>query len=97
MIRKLGSRVEALHLHDNDLRHDSHQLPFTMRIDFEPIIDALVEIGYRGYLTLEADKYCAGISPEELPARVREMSAAARRLDAMFTEKEKKRHDLHRL
>ncbi len=97
MLRKLGSRVEALHLHDNDLRHDSHQLPFTMRIDFDPIVDALAEIGYRGYLTLEADKYCAGISPEELPARVREMSAAARRLDVMFTEKEKKYHDFDRL
>ncbi|MBQ7171896.1 MAG: sugar phosphate isomerase/epimerase [Clostridia bacterium] len=97
MLRELGPRVEALHLHDNDLRHDSHQLPFTMQIDFDPIVDALVEIGYRGCLTLEAVKYCAGTSPEELPARVREMSAAARRLDAMFTEKEKKRHDLHRI
>ena len=97
MIRELGPHLKVLHLHDNDLLHDSHQLPFTMQIDFDPITEALAEIGYDGYLTLEADRYCDGASPEELPARVREMAAAARRLDAMLTEKERKRHDLYRL
>ena len=97
MIRELGPHLKVLHLHDNDLLHDSHQLPFTMQIDFDPITEALAEIGYDGYLTLEADAYCKDASPEELPARVREMAAAARRLDAMLTEKERKRHDLYRL
>lgn len=57
MIRALGARLKALHIHDNDKWHDSHQIPFSMDIDFVPVIKALKEIGYNGYLTLEADAY----------------------------------------
>lgn len=33
MIKALGSRLQALHIHDNDQWHDSHQIPFSMSID----------------------------------------------------------------
>lgn len=57
MIRALGHRLQALHIHDNDRWHDSHQIPFSMSIDFAPIAAALKEIGYKGWFTLEADYY----------------------------------------
>ena len=34
MIRALGPKLEALHIHDNDKIHDSHQLPFSMKATF---------------------------------------------------------------
>ena len=46
MIYALGDRLQALHLHDNDKWHDSHQIPFSMDIDFMPIVKALKDIGY---------------------------------------------------
>ncbi len=57
MIETLGSHLQALHIHDNDLIHDSHQIPFSMKIDFKAICEALKRIGYTGYLTLESDAY----------------------------------------
>ena len=41
MIRELGHRLQALHIHDNDRLHDSHQIPFSMDIDFVEIAKAL--------------------------------------------------------
>jgi hypothetical protein len=41
MIHTLGKHLQALHIHDNDQWHDSHQLPFTMKMDFEAIVKAL--------------------------------------------------------
>lgn len=54
LIHALGHRIEALHIHDNDKLNDSHEIPFTMSIDFMPILKALKEVGYKGDLTLEA-------------------------------------------
>ena len=44
MIRTLGDSLQALHLHDNDRWHDSHQIPFSMEIDFEKVVKALKDI-----------------------------------------------------
>ncbi|MBQ3141391.1 MAG: sugar phosphate isomerase/epimerase [Clostridia bacterium] len=57
MIEALGSRLQALHIHDNDKWHDNHQIPFSMDIDYAPIAAALKRIGYNGYFTLEADSF----------------------------------------
>lgn len=84
MIRALGHHLQALHIHDNDCWHDSHALPFTMNIDFGAVTAALKEIGYDGYLTLEADTHCSGSALEEIPEKVREMAEAARKLSDMM-------------
>lgn len=84
MIRALGHHLQALHIHDNDRLHDSHQLPFTMDIDFVSVTDALREIGYSGWLTLEVDRYCVGSTPETVVQRVANMAAAAKRLANMM-------------
>jgi len=85
MIRALGHHLQALHLHDNDCHHDSHALMYTMNIDFTAVAEALRDIGYAGYLTLEADQHCTGATAEELPGKVAEMAAAARRLEKEIT------------
>lgn len=83
MIRALGARLRAIHLHDNDLWHDSHELPFTMDIDFQAVADALRTVGYAGDITLEADAYFR--NHRDIPAEtlIANMAAAARRFAAM--------------
>lgn len=87
MIHALGKRLQALHIHDNDKLHDSHQIPFSMSIDFTAVIDALREIGYDGYLTLEADAYLSGRAADEAFDGVRELYGAAKRLSDIFDVK----------
>lgn len=84
MIHALGKHLQALHLHDNDRWHDAHQIPFTMGIDFTPIVAALKAIDYQGYFTLEASNCMQGYTPDQVDARVAEMAAAARHLAEMF-------------
>lgn len=54
-IRKLGTRLKALHVHDNDKRHDCHTLPFTGNLDFGILTQALADANYNGNFTYEAD------------------------------------------
>ena len=84
MIHALGDSLQALHLHDNDKWHDSHKNPFTMDIDFEPIVKALKDINYSGVFTLEADAHIGNRAPEEVFDGVCEMQKATRRLADMF-------------
>ena len=46
MIKVLGPHLQALHIHDNDLHHDSHQIPYSMKIDFDAVVKALQEISH---------------------------------------------------
>ncbi len=86
MIKALGNRLKALHIHDNDKHHDVHYLPFEMKIDFVPIIKALKEIGYDGYFTLEASYYLEKLPPEKFNEGVVNLYKAAKRLATMFEE-----------
>lgn len=80
MIHALGSRLAALHVHDNDRHHDSHQLPGLMNIDFDAVVTALREINYQGEFTLEADCYLADRTADTVFASVCEMARVARAL-----------------
>ena len=84
LIRALGPRLAALHVHDNDLYRDRHAIPFSMQIDFEPIAEALREVGYTGYVTLEAERHLTAYTPDTVAAGLAEMAAAARRFAAMI-------------
>jgi len=86
-IKALGPRLQALHIHDNDRHHDSHQIPFSMDIDFEAIIKALKEINYQGDLTLEADAYIRSKNGENIFDCVCNMKKAAEKLLEMYNEK----------
>ena len=84
MIRTLGHRLQALHIHDNDRIHDSHQIPFSMAIDFDAVVKALMEIDYKGYFTLEADQYMKAYNKDNAYEGVKRLSESARRLADMF-------------
>ena len=84
MIHALGHHLQALHIHDNDCHGDHHQLPFTMNIDFEAVIQALKDIGYAGWLTLEVDRYCIGSTPENVGEKVANMAKTAKKLAQML-------------
>lgn len=84
MIHALGSRLQALHIHDNDRHHDSHMIPFAGKIDFAAIVQALKATGYGGYLTLEADTYLKNYTPDTVLDGLQHLAAAARNLKEMY-------------
>lgn len=58
-IRIMGSRLKALHLHENDAKGDLHQLPYSFGDDaasgqdWNALINALKDIGFSGTLSFE--------------------------------------------
>lgn len=59
-IRKLGHRLTNLHIHDNNGLDDLHLIPYTcvttgtnLVCDWDGIVEALKDIGYRGALCFE--------------------------------------------
>jgi sugar phosphate isomerase/epimerase len=57
LLRTLGKRVKALHIHDNSFRHDDHVLPFLGLIDWDEVTKTLAEIGYSGDFTFEVTNF----------------------------------------
>ncbi len=58
VIRAMGERITALHVHDNDMRFDYHLAPFTAylgQIDWDDTCKALAEVGYDGDFTFETN------------------------------------------
>ncbi len=84
MIKALGNKLQALHLHDNDLWHDSHQIPFSMKIDFVAVMRALKEIGYSGYLTLEADTFLNDYNQDNIFEGIQKLSQSAQKLKSLY-------------
>ena len=84
MIKTLGHRLQALHIHDNDRLHDSHQIPFSMDIDFAAIVKALKEIDYQGYFTLEADSYIKKYDKKNAFEGIVRLKQSARKLADEF-------------
>lgn len=84
MIESLGEHLQALHIHDNDLLHDSHQIPFSMNIDFSAVAAALKRIGYSGYLTLEADQYLGGFDADNAFEEIKNLYAAVEKIANML-------------
>lgn len=80
-IKALGKdRLQALHVHDVDFVVDSHTLPYTEKVDFDEVADALAEIGYEGDITFEAMKFFKRFPAELLPDAARLMCAVGRHL-----------------
>ena len=86
MIRSLDKRLQALHIHDNDRWHDSHQIPFSMEMDWVAIAKALKDINYQGYLTLEADQYLNKFNSDNVFEGVCDLAKSARRLEQLIKE-----------
>ena len=58
-IRKIGDRLVdgCTHVHDNFGDTDAHTLPYYGKVDWEEVMKALAEIGYRGDLNYEASNF----------------------------------------
>lgn len=84
MIRTLGRHVQALHIHDIDKHNDNHQIPFSLKVDFEEVVKALKEIDYNGYFTLEATGYITQNPDWDTFDCVCSLQKAVRRLADMF-------------
>lgn len=78
MLCAMGSKyITSLHIHDNDLVHDSHQLPCTMKMNWDEICRAMADIGYKGNFTLEAVCYFNNYDDEFIPEALRFMYKTA--------------------
>ena len=86
MIHTLGDSLQALHIHDNDMWHDSHQIPFSMNINFDTVVKALKDIDYKGYFTLEADTYLktSGYAADNVFEGIKNLADSAHKLAFMF-------------
>ena len=65
LLEKYGSRLMALHLHDNDGSGDWHLLPFDGNIDWAKTMRNIAAAGYTGAVSLEASNK----GYEQLPPR----------------------------
>ena len=63
--RELGTRLLALHIHDNDFFSDTHTAPYFGKMDFDKLTSALADIAYKGDFTFEADELMMRM-PKEL-------------------------------
>ena len=52
-VRRLGDKIYALHVHDNNFGIDLHMMPYHGRIDWDEFRKALKDINYRGSFNLE--------------------------------------------
>ena len=52
-VLKLGNRIKALHIHDNDMNGDLHLAPYTGTVRWADFHDSLKKIGYTGDLSFE--------------------------------------------
>ena len=86
MIKTLDSKLAALHVHDNDKWHDSHQIPFSMNIEFKGIARALKDIDYKGYITLEADKFLIDYTEKNIVSGLLKMAESAKKFAEMICE-----------
>lgn len=82
MIKTLDKSLQALHIHDNDMHHDSHWLPFEMNIPFDPIVRALKDIGYKGEFTMEADAFMK--AQDDVEQGLKKLADAARKIADKF-------------
>ncbi len=54
-IMTLGDELYAIHYHDNHCEADEHLAPYLGNLNHDEVINALIDVGYKGYFTLEAD------------------------------------------
>lgn len=59
-ILALGDELYAIHYNDNRGTADEHVAPFLGTLNHDEVISALIDIGYKGYFTLEC---CSSLRP----------------------------------
>lgn len=68
-IRALGSRIKALHVHDNNGDTDSHLAPYTGTIIWKDVIQGLKDVNYSGDFNFETFRQVTldRVDPEMVP------------------------------
>ena len=54
-IMALGNELYAIHYNDNHGSKDDHVAPFLGRLNHDEVMNALIDVGFDGYFTLECD------------------------------------------
>ncbi len=85
MIKGLGKRLGALHVHDNDYQSDTHTAPYLGKMHWDTICEALATAGYSGDLTLEADNFYNHFPSELAPSAARFLHDIGRNLITKIT------------
>lgn len=71
MLRAMGGRVSALHIHDNDGVTDLHKLPGTVSMDWNEICKAIAEIDYKGNFNFEPDGFINAYDDAFMPTALK--------------------------
>ena len=67
VLMDMGSKyITSLHFHDNDYVNDCHQLPCTMKMNWDEICKSIAEIGYTGHFNLEVISFIKTIEYDEI-------------------------------
>ena len=85
-IMKLGPRIEALHIHDNDGRKDLHMAPYMGILEWNRFIAGLKDIEYTGGLSFETIS-CVNSFDPELHERLLSFISATGRMFARRIER----------
>ena len=85
-IVKLGDRLVdgCTHVHDNCGDADSHTLPYYGKVNWESVMKALAEIGYRGDLNYEASGFVKDVPVELRPDGLAYMAKVGHYLISRF-------------
>lgn len=84
VIRGLGGRLSALHVHDNDFTGDQHLVPYLGRTDWSGVAKALSDIDYSGDFTFEADAYLSRFPDALVPDAAKLMHDVGRYIIGMI-------------
>lgn len=68
-VRRLGSKIKVLHVHDNKCGKDLHLMPYFGTIDWKAFACSLKDIGFDGVFSLET------VAPNKLPDSIFEKSS----------------------
>ncbi|MBR4235783.1 MAG: sugar phosphate isomerase/epimerase [Clostridia bacterium] len=77
---KLGSRISAFHIHDNDGWEDQHLAPFMGRLDWNRFAEGLRAIKYDKTLSFETFNVWNQVDAEVMPEMMRFIAACGRML-----------------
>ncbi len=78
VIKKLGHRIEATHLHDNDGRDDQHLAAYMGVLDWDRFTKGMHEIDYKGVLSFEASNTFNVFDRELMPEVLNLIGATGR-------------------
>lgn len=85
LVRGVGSRLKALHLNDNDGTDDQHTMPYSGKLDWQRLFEALRDTGYSGPINFEM---LIGYIPEPVYAdALRFISSVGRYASSMICGK----------